>query len=175
MKLEHIARLKESVESAALVPNSFVEWIDDDETAHVVIGVVTRESENSPVASLSGGGFVVLKDVDPTDFRLVAPAVTDNCSMTVKGEIPNGSITIRPHAELNTLCEHPDSLLTVLVPCLPPDDLFSPRCSSHCVAPVDGKDFGKCPQCGRLVAYIYRRDVRMVYPAEGTKGVSKFD
>jgi hypothetical protein len=79
MRLDQIAKLKAVVETAQPVTGSFVEYIDDDESYHVVTGVAKRETEESPVALLSSGGFVALADADACDFRLVQPAIPADC------------------------------------------------------------------------------------------------
>lgn len=171
MRADHVEQLRSAIERAALTPNAFVEWIDDDETQHVVVGIGHREAEGS-VANLSGGGFVVLKDTDPCDFRTVAPAVVDTpptAATLLDGHNGNRLIaTVR--TEISIVGEIPDSSVTILNPTFPPDDPDKFRCAESCQPPTDGADFGKCPVCGLLVAFIWRNGIRGVYQCKGTKG-----
>lgn len=178
MRLDQIARLRDAVEAAAAAPNTFVEWIDDDESQHVVVGIVSREAEDAPVAQLSGGGFVPLAQADACDFRLVSPAVPEPAPpvLSLKDcDDASRAVTIKPRTEISIIGDLPDYKITILIPSLPPDNLDVFRCAETCQPPKNGADFGACPVCGRLVAWIYRENVRTVYPAEGTKGVSRHD
>lgn len=158
MRQEQIDQLRASVEKTTLIPGAFVEWIDEDESQHVVTGITNRDSEpESPVAALSGGGFVVLKDVDACDFRLVSPAVpgTFGCGCPIT------------RTEVSVLEDWPGTRVAILIPTHPPDE-DTPRCESECQPPGDGANYGRCPVCGRLVAVVHRGRSARVYPAVGT-------
>lgn len=157
MRQEHIDQLRATVDKAALTPGAFVEWIDEDESQHVVTGITNRDSETSPVATLSGGGFVVLQDVDACDFRLVSPAVPE----TFGCGCPMG------RTEISVLEDWPDARVGILIPTHPPDEPKT-RCETECQPPVDGASYGRCPVCGCLVAVVHRGPSSRVYPAVGT-------
>lgn len=158
MRPDQIKQLQDAVLTARQGPG-FIEWIDDDESQHVVTNVTTRNNETEPVAVLAGGGYVVLTGADPCDFRLVTPAIPPEplaaCS---------GGVTCPGHVVV--LDDPPGP--TISISTLPPDDPTKPRCGDVCQPPANGVDFGACPKCGRLVAFVFRDGARKLFPATGT-------
>lgn len=167
MRPSQILKLKAAVESARTRPDSsFIEWIDDDESQHVVTDVVTREREAAPVAVLAGGGYVILTEADPCDFRLVMPAVPPD----PLSDVNRVNTDDRPSDESGILLDWPTGTgqPIVLIATRTPDDPALTRCKDVCEKPADGKRVGACPKCGCLVLTITYDGSLRVHPARGT-------
>lgn len=76
---EQVVALRAAVIQAGLKHGTFVEFLDDDDTQHVVTGVTEKNGEM--VASLASGGLVALADeeIAACNFRLVTPAIPPEC------------------------------------------------------------------------------------------------
>jgi hypothetical protein len=77
MRAEDVVTLREAVTKAGHARSAFVEYLDDDDSQHVVTDVTGRGGVM--VAVLAGGGYVALAECDPCDFRLVSPAIPSTC------------------------------------------------------------------------------------------------